>query len=73
MPLLSGPSGHPQSGMKTHLDFEQPIVDLQAKLDALSKTSLPSGVEMDFQCEADQIRTKIEETRKSIYSNLTPW
>ena len=59
--------------MKTHLDFEQPLVDLQAKLDALTKTSLPSGVEMDFQSEADQIRAKIEETRKSIYSNLTPW
>ena len=59
--------------MKTHLDFEQPLVDLQAKLDALTKTSLPSGVEMDFQSEADQIRAKIEETRKSIYSNITPW
>ena len=59
--------------MKTHLDFEQPIVDLQAKLDALTKASLPSAVEMDFRGEADQIRAKIEETRKSIYSNLTPW
>ena len=59
--------------MKTHLDFEQPLVDLQAKLDALTKTSLPSGVDMDFQGESDQIRAKIEETRKSIYSNLTPW
>jgi len=59
--------------MKDHLDFEQPIVDLQAKLDALSKTELPSNIEVDFQNEADQIRAKIEETRKSIYSNLTPW
>ena len=41
--------------MKTHLDFEKPIVDLQSKLDALTKTSLPSGVEMYFQGEADQI------------------
>ena len=59
--------------MKTHLEFEQPIVDLQAKLDALTKTALPNNVEVDFQDEADQIRAKIEETRKSIYSNLTPW
>ncbi|MDE2642465.1 MAG: acetyl-CoA carboxylase carboxyl transferase subunit alpha, partial [Verrucomicrobiota bacterium] len=59
--------------MKTHLDFEQPLVDLQAKLDALTKTSLPSGVEIDFQGEADQIRAKIEKTRNSIYSSLTPW
>ncbi len=59
--------------MKNHLDFEQPIVELQAKLDALTKTSLPSSVEVDFQSEADQIRAKIEETRRSIYSNLSPW
>ena len=59
--------------MKTHLEFEQPIVDLQTKLDALTKTALPINVEVDFQDEADQIRAKIEETRKSIYSNLTPW
>ena len=59
--------------MKNHLDFEQPIVDLQAKLDALTKSSLPEGVEVDFQDEADQIRTKIEETRNSIYSNLSSW
>ena len=42
--------------MKNHLDFEQPIVELQAKLDALTKTSLPEGVEVDFREEADQIR-----------------
>ena len=59
--------------MKNHLDFEQPIVDLQAKLDALTTTSLPGGIEVDFRGEADQIRAKIEETRKSIYSNLSPW
>ena len=59
--------------MKTHLDFEQPIVDLKAKLDALTKTSLPSGIDVDFQHEVNQIRDKIKETRKSIYSCLTPW
>ena len=59
--------------MKKHLDFEQPIIDLQTKLEALTNTTLPSGVQVDFQSEADQIRDKIVETRKSIYSNLTPW
>ena len=59
--------------MKNHLDFEQPIVDLQTKLDALTNTKLPSGVQVDFQSEADQIRDKIVETRNNIYTNLTPW
>ena len=59
--------------MKNYLDFEQPIVDLQTKLDALTNTKLPSGVQVDFQSEADQIRDKIVETRNNIYTNLTPW
>ena len=73
VPLISGHAASRKTGMKNHLDFEQPIVDLQAKLDALTKTSLPEGVEVDFQDEADQIRTKIEKTRNSIYSNLSSW
>ena len=59
--------------MKDYLDFEQPIIELQAKLDALTRTTQASGVEVDFESEAGQIRVKIEETRKAIYSKLTPW
>ena len=59
--------------MKDYLDFEQPIIELQAKLDALTRTTQASGVEVDFESEAGQIRIKIEETRKAIYSKLTPW
>ena len=61
------------SGMKDYLDFEQPIIELQSKLDALTRTTQTSGVEVDFEGEAEQIREKIEETRKAIYSKLTPW
>lgn len=61
------------SGMKDYLDFEQPIIELQSKLDALTRTTQTSGVEVDFEGEAEQIREKIEETRKTIYSKLTPW
>ena len=67
------PGGYRHSGMKDYLDFEQPIIELQAKLDALTKTTHASGVEVDFEGEAEQIRLKIEETRKVIYSKLTPW
>ena len=59
--------------MKDYLDFEQPIIELQSKLDALTRTTQTSGVEVDFEGEAEQIREKIEETRKAIYSKLTPW
>ena len=67
------PSNDLLSGMKDYLDFEQPIIELQSKLDALTRTTQASGVEVDFESEAEQIREKIEETRKTIYSKLTPW
>ena len=67
------PSNDLLSRMKDYLDFEQPIIELQTKLDALTRTTQTSGVEVDFEEEAEQIREKIEETRKVIYSKLTPW
>ena len=67
------PSNDLLSGMKDYLDFEQPIIELQSKLDALTRTTQTSGVEVDFEGEAEQIREKIDETRKAIYSKLTPW
>ena len=67
------PSNNLLPGMKDYLDFEQPIIELQSKLDALTRTTQTSGVEVDFEGEAEQIREKIEETRKAIYSKLTPW
>ena len=66
------PSNDLLSGMKDYLDFEQPIIELQSKLDALTRTTQTSGVEVDFEGEAEQIREKIEDTRKAIYSKLTP-
>ena len=67
------PSNNLLPGMKDYLDFEQPIIELQTKLDALTRTTQTSGVEVDFEGEAKQISDKIEETRKAIYSKLTPW
>ena len=54
------PSNDLLSGMKDYLDFEQPIIELQSKLDALTRTTQTSGVEVDFEGEAKQIREKIE-------------
>ena len=59
--------------MKDYLDFEQPIIELQTKLEELTRSTQNSKVEVDFENEANQIRKKIEKTRKTIYSKLTPW
>lgn len=54
--------------MKHYLDFEKPIVELQRKLDDLKKHP---GISLE--AEIAQIERKIEETRKNIFSDLTPW
>jgi acetyl-CoA carboxylase carboxyl transferase subunit alpha len=57
--------------MKHQLDFEKPIIELQRKLDELKKH--PDKLGMSFDEEVAQIEKKIAETRRQIYSNLTPW
>jgi acetyl-CoA carboxylase carboxyl transferase subunit alpha len=57
--------------MKHQLDFEKPIIELQRKLDELKKHPEMHG--LNFDEEVVQIERKIAETRRQIYSNLTPW
>jgi acetyl-CoA carboxylase carboxyl transferase subunit alpha len=57
--------------MKNQLDFEKPIIELQRKLDELKKH--PETLGLNFDAEVGQIERKIAETRRQIYSNLTPW
>src|SRR5688572_20610672 len=57
--------------MKHQLDFEKPIIELQRKLDDLKKH--PETIGLNFDQEVLQIEKKIAETRRQIYSNLTPW
>jgi len=55
--------------MKHHLDFEKPIAELQRRLDDLK--AHPDS--KNFEEEIQAIERKIEESRREIYSNLTPW
>jgi len=59
--------------MKHYLDFEKPIVELQRKLEELKKHPEAHSLGISFEEEAAQIEKKIEETRRQIFSNLTPW
>ena len=59
--------------MKHQLDFEKPIAELQRKLEELEKHPETHSLGISFEQEIEQIRTKLSETRKQIYSNLTPW
>src|SRR2546428_189261 len=59
--------------MKHQLDFEKPIFELQAKLDELKKHPETHSMDISFEEELKVMEKKLEETRKQIFSNLTPW
>jgi len=59
--------------MKHYLDFEKPILELQRKLEELKKHPETHSLGISFEEEAAQIEKKIEETRRLIFSSLTPW
>lgn len=59
--------------MKHQLDFEKPIIELQNKLEELRKHPETHSLDVSFEDEIRQIEAKLEETRRQIFSNLTPW
>lgn len=59
--------------MKHYLDFEKPILELQRKLDDLRRHRETHSLGINLSVEIEQIETKIEEERRRIFSDLTPW
>ena len=56
---------------KTFLDFEQPIAELETKIEELRYVHNESAV--DISEEIGQLTKKSQQLTKDIYSNLTPW
>ena len=56
---------------KNFLDFEQPIAELEGKIDELRYVQTESAV--DISDEIEQLSKKSQQLTKDIYSNLTPW
>ena len=59
--------------MKHQLDFEKPIIELQAKLDELREHPEKHSLDISFEEEIQLIEKKLEETRRQIFSNLSAW
>ena len=59
--------------MKHHLDFEKPIIELQRKLEELKQHPETHSMGISWEEEIQQIQRKIEDARRQIFSNLTPW
>jgi len=53
-----------------YLDFEQPIADLEDKIQELQDLSVGDGV---LKPEIDRLKKKAQQLRESIFTNLTRW
>jgi acetyl-CoA carboxylase carboxyl transferase subunit alpha len=59
--------------MKHYLDFEKPIVDLQHRLEELRQQPEQQAIGVSWAEEIKLLEQKIEEARRQIFTNLTPW
>jgi acetyl-CoA carboxylase carboxyl transferase subunit alpha len=53
------------------LDFEQPIADLEAKIQELQRASQGPGVNIELEVEG--LQTKLEQRTAEIFCKLSPW
>ena len=51
------------------LEFEKPLVELEQKIDEMRKMSDT----LDISAEINKLEVKINDLRKNIFENLTPW
>jgi len=54
-----------------HLDFEQPIAELQAKIDELKNVGSDNAINLDE--EIQRLQAKMRQKIKGIFKDLTPW
>jgi acetyl-CoA carboxylase carboxyl transferase subunit alpha len=54
-----------------YLDFEQPIAELQAKIDELRNVGSDNAINLDE--EIQRLQAKMRQEIKSIFRNLSPW
>ena len=57
--------------MANSLDFEQPIVDLEAKIEELRRVE--SAGELDLQNEIEKLELKSQKLTREIFSSLSAW
>ncbi|MES2518730.1 MAG: acetyl-CoA carboxylase carboxyltransferase subunit alpha [Bacteroidota bacterium] len=57
--------------MRTLLDFEKPIAELETKLAEMKKLAIDNNV--DVSLAASQLESSIEELKKETFTNLTRW
>src|SRR6185295_13380562 len=77
MPLRASFRPTPRSGsifslMRSYLDFEKPVAELDAKADELRAVQ-PEGDSSAVAEEIGRIEAKATQTLEELYASLTPW
>ena len=54
-----------------YLDFEQPIAELQAKIDELRNVGSDNAINLED--EIQRLQAKMDQKIESIFKDLTPW
>lgn len=57
--------------ISNYLDFEQPIAELQAKIDELRNVGSDNAINLDD--EIKRLRVKMRQRTRAIFRGLTPW
>ena len=57
--------------MHNYLDFEQPIAELEGKIEELRHLS--SSAEVNIASEVSKLQDEVYRTLQRTYTNLTPW
>ncbi|WP_437919746.1 acetyl-CoA carboxylase carboxyltransferase subunit alpha [Sphingobacterium sp. LRF_L2] len=57
--------------MQTTFDFEKPIADLQTQIEKVLQVQEKTKVDMS--ATVSELETKLESTKKDIYTNMTGW
>jgi acetyl-CoA carboxylase carboxyl transferase subunit alpha len=59
--------------MRSYLDFEKPVAELEAKIEELRTVQTEGGGEVQVEEEISRLETKASQTLKELYDALTPW
>jgi acetyl-CoA carboxylase carboxyl transferase subunit alpha len=59
--------------MRSYLDFEKPVAELEAKIEELRAVQADGGGEVQVDEEIARLESKAADTLKDLYKDLTPW
>ena len=74
-PLRPHPAPNPtaKETMRSYLDFEKPVAELEAKIEELRAVQTDGGGEVQVDEEISRLEAKASQTLKELYDALTPW